>query len=59
MEKLMMEIDEAAAAIQVDSKKVRTNELFDKYVAETVKLNQRLTMNDKFKYLITWVCHFS
>ena len=39
-------MDEAAAASQADSKKVRTNELFDKYVAETVKLNQRLTMND-------------
>ena len=46
-------MDEAAAASQAYSKKVRTNELFDKYVAETVELNQRLTMNDKFKYFIT------
>ena len=40
-------------------KSIITNEPFDKYLADTVELNQRLIINDKFKYLITWVDYFS
>ena len=40
-------------------KYIRNNKPFDKYVADTLELDQRLTMNNKFKYLITYVDHFS
>ena len=38
---------------------IRNNKPFDKYVVDTVELDQILTINNKFKYLMTYVVHFS
>ena len=40
-------------------KHIRTTKVYERYQADTVKLSQDLNINGKYKYLFTWIDHFS
>ena len=40
-------------------KHIRTTKVYERYQADTVKFSQDLNMNGKYKYLFTWIDHFS
>ena len=40
-------------------KHIRATKVYERYQTNTVKLSQDLNMNGKYKYLFTWIDHFS